>query len=425
LNKSTTRALQSRIPIEWAEANTSGTTVTVIFRLTTYHDSTQIGDTLIYTKSVLIPESVKPTCSLSIIDATNIYNNFSKYIEKASKFAITVDPTLAYGSEIVSYEINANGQTYTQENATVTTDFIARKGTNTITATVTDGRGRSGTTTMDIDVAEYPAPKINSLKVLRCKSLTDGTEDMTGGFAQVKFTASVDNLLNGNTPKYTIEYKKSNESEYTTVPLNSLTGNYSITDETYRFAAADNSPYIVRLIVDDGTAQAEKVTRISTAEVLEHWHYSGRGIAFGKIAEQEGLFDIGYLARFLNGLMPIEIVATTNLDTIIAPNNYIGGDIAENAYVHCPISSGPFGLEVIAAGSYEDGGETKYMVKQIFHPHSKASPISYARIYDGSDWGEWNVFGVLTDDQGTLYATQDYVAEQINAAINVALAGEY
>ena len=132
-------------PLSLASQNTTGTSVSVKLEIITISDGTNRG-TNTKTITCSIPSSVKPSCSISVSDAAG----YSVYVKGYSKFKITVNPTLAYGSEIASYSVKANGATY--ETASVTTSVLASSGTLTITATVKDKRGRTGTATKTVTV---------------------------------------------------------------------------------------------------------------------------------------------------------------------------------------------------------------------------------------------------------------------------------
>jgi len=378
VENSTETSVKFVLPVSLAAQNTTGTTVSVTFSIETLYNNRTIGRGKTYERTFNIPESVKPYGEISVSDVTGVFAKFNKYIEKASKWAIEVIPMIAYGSEIVSCEITANGAIYA--GVTATTDKLI-KGKQEIKAIVTDQRGRIGTISVEIEVFEYPVPQINSLKVLRCKSLEDGTEDITGGFAQVTFTASVEDLTIGNTPTYTLEYRKSSDSDYTRIEFDEYTGDYSVT-ANYRFEAEDTSPYIVRLTVEDGIARSVKTTVISIAEVLEHWHFSGRGISFGKIATDAGVFDVGYLLRPFGGFLPNTLDYETDFNNLKIPNIYVGEISDKTAYSNCPITSGSFGLEVVAVGI---NGE----VKQVLTVNNKTASIVYVRVYDKDGWGDW------------------------------------
>ena len=117
----------------------------------TYNGSTHIG-----TKSCTfiadVPASVKPSCKITVSEGTS----YGAYIKGFSTLKVTITPTTTYGSAIASYKSVLNGTTYTASS--FTTGVLTVLGTNTLTATVTDQRGRSGTASITINVIEHSQP---------------------------------------------------------------------------------------------------------------------------------------------------------------------------------------------------------------------------------------------------------------------------
>jgi hypothetical protein len=67
--KSTSTSISFTPPIAWSSQNTTGTSVSVKYTITTYSGSTSVGSNS-YTVSCVIPSSVKPSCSLTVSDPT-------------------------------------------------------------------------------------------------------------------------------------------------------------------------------------------------------------------------------------------------------------------------------------------------------------------------------------------------------------------
>lgn len=143
-------------PEQLARQNTTGTSVSVKLTITTYSGDKNIGS---YSKTITcaIPDTevFRPSCKITVKDAAG----YSVYIKGKSKFKITVTPTTAWGSDIVSYSVKANGVTYTTN--TVTTGVLASSGSLTITATVKDERGRTAKATKTVTV--YDKSTINNV----------------------------------------------------------------------------------------------------------------------------------------------------------------------------------------------------------------------------------------------------------------------
>ena len=381
-------------PLSDASQNTSGTKVVATYTIITYSGSTSVGSKT-YTLSLNIPTTVKPSCAISVEDDTGLLATYGAYIQGQSKFKVEITPTIAYGSPITAYSSTANGSTYIVSS--FVTEALKSSGTLTISSKVTDQRGRSGTASKTVKVLEWAIPCVTELKVHRCKE--DGTEDINGSFAEVTFSAGVSSLNNQNTAKYVLEYKKSNEETYTRVELRDYNNILEVTDVSYIFAADDGSSYNVRLTVTDTFSSSISVITVSTGAVLMHWHASGKGMGIGKVAELEGVLDIGYLTRFYGGILHPILEPETDLNEVLTPNTYVGANVSHYNYKNCPLTSGTFALEVIGCGEV---GQVK---QKIVYCH-KSICKTYERFYYQSEWGEW----VCTSDfAGTLLYEGDYV----------------
>lgn len=396
--KSTSTSISFTPPISLAKQNTTGTSVTVKYTITSYNDSTSIGSNS-YSKTCSIPASVKPSCSLSVLDASGHYSTYGAYIKGQSKFKIAVTPTLAENSPIKSYSTTANGVTYT--SASFTTGVLTSSGTLSISATVKDARGRSGTASKTATVLDYSTPQITLLKVKRCVSLTDGTEDIGGEFCQVTFSGKVSSLNNKNSAKYKLEYKKTSEDDSKYIPVNfdDLNKVYIVTNQTYIFPADSGSSYDVRVTVTDDITHHTQPTALSTGEVMEHWRADGKGMGFGKIGEVKNGADFGWKIKANEGFINILLPPETDLNNITVPNIYYGENVSTYNYINCPVTSGTFDIEVRSAG--DDG-----QLHQILTVCSKTNPIKYERFYYTSAWGEWLLvptFAQMTRIFGSAY----------------------
>lgn len=372
--KSTNNSISFTPPLDWAKQNTTGTSVSVTYTITTYNGNTSVGSNT-YTKTCSIPDSVKPSCEVSVSDATDYYSTYGAYVKGYSKFKITVTPTLAYNSAITSYKVTANGATYTF--ASFTTDVLKVSGDEvTISATVTDKRGRtSSAATKKVKVLDYSPPIISTLKVGRCND--DGTANDQGEHVKVTFDYTYSTLNGKNAIKScTLQYKKSSDTNYTPA------AGFDPSSKTYKFAADSGSSYDVLLTVEDNLGKTSKSTSASTAFTIRHLKANGRGVAFGKISELDDVFDIGFATRFTGGLLYPVLEPDTDLNDIRTPNLYVGANVSSNNYANCPLTSGTFTLEVLSAG---DAGQVLQRLTRCY----KLEPTVYERFYYSGSWGEW------------------------------------
>ena len=375
-------------PLSLANQNTTGSSVTIKFTLDTYSGSTKIG-TNTYSKTFTIPASVKPSCSIEVSDPTGLLGTYGGYIQNVSKFAVKVTAEASYGAAISTYKTTANGSTYV--NSSFTTDILTASGNVSISTTVTDKRGRTGTASKSVTVLAYSLPKITALSVHRCDA--NGTRNDKGEYVIVNFNASVTSVSGKNTPTYTLQYKKTSDSNYTTVQLTNYSSNYSVSNGSYIFAADSGASYNVILSVTDKISSDSKTTTASTGFTLMHWLASGLGMGIGKIAELTNVLDIAFKTRFYGGILPVMLESGTDLNSVTTPNVYLLK--SGNSYVNTPVTGGTIRFEVF-------GTDTALM--QRFSIISKTNPRTYERAYYSDGWGEWT-HAVPNFDSGWQYPT--------------------
>lgn len=392
-SKSSSTSISWTPPLTLAKQNTTGTSVSAKFTITTYNGSTSLGSNS-YTKTFTIPASVKPTASLTVSDPTGYLSTYGGYIQGVSKAKVVVTGTGNQGSTIKSYKTSANGKTYTASS--FTTGVLTASGSLTISATVTDSRGRTGTASTKITSLAYASPKISKLSVARCTST--GAKSDKGDHILVTFSGSVSSLSNKNTASYIVEYKKSLSSTYTSTTVSSLNNSYTVTDATYIFPAETGSSYDVRLTITDAFSSTSNATKASSAFTLMSWLNSGLGMAIGKVAELPYVLDIGLRTRFAGGILHPVIEPETDLDTVRVPNTYVGANTTKYNYANCPIDTGTFTLEVVSMGDSKQ-------VKQRLTSCDKTDARTFERIYYQQTWGDWFC---VSDYAGTLLWSGGY-----------------
>lgn len=376
-------------PISLAKQNTYGTTVTVTLYLDTYVTTGAFVGTTSYNVDYAIPASVKPSCTISVTDAAGYADTYG-YLPGYSRFNVVITPTTSYGSAIASYSTTVNGKTFT--TSSFTTDAPETSGDVTITATVKDNRGRTGTASITIWVEDYYRCVISKLAANRCSA--DGTDNPEGEYIKVTFSGFISELL-GDRAAWTLYWKKAADSNWDDeINLDNagIAGLDSITasDATYVLPVADGAnSYDIKLGITDSISSATRVVTVSTAFSLMEYNIDKKAVAFGKQIEEENLFDVGLQARFMGGLKPPVLEPETDLNEVRTPNTYTGANISSYNYANCPVTSGTFTLIVESCG--EDG-----QVKQTYVSCSKYKPERYSRFYYQGSWGDW--FWANTDE---------------------------
>lgn len=274
------------IPTSWINAMPSATSGTAKVTVTTYSDGTKIGSAVSKNFTVTVPASVVPTISsVAVADTTTNQATYGNMVQGKSKPKFTITAAGAYSSTITAYKTVFESKTYT--GATPTASAITGSGTVTAKITVTDSRGRTASVDKSWTVVAYTAPKITSFQGFRC--LADGTENYEGTYLNAAVKYSVSPVNDKNTATYTLEYKLSADTTWTSLASGSA---YSLSENIIsakEILSVDYS-YDIRLSVTDAFTTVRSIIDIPTAFTLLDFNASGRGLAFGKVSEKtEGI----------------------------------------------------------------------------------------------------------------------------------------
>lgn len=302
--------------LKLAEGAPNGTNVYCEFTLTTNNGNTVIGSTK---KSVrlAIPNSVVPTCSMSLSDAKGYKDTYGGYIQGQSVLHVVINGSGIFGSSISSYSASANGTRYISQ--TFDTAPLKTAGSNTITVGVKDSRGRSASASSAITVIPYSVPNIISFSVNRCNA--DGTENDSGVYAKITYKYSVTDLSNKNTFTVSLNYKKTTDSQWTSITITPIEPLYNVSGSNI-IAVDDAHSYDISLVVTDAFTSASQSTALSTGYCLYHVRASGKGITLGGIAEDDG-FNVKMPAHFHNGLREdIPIAESGDCNNFTTGGNY-------------------------------------------------------------------------------------------------------
>ena len=277
------------VPLEFMNDIPAATSASGRIYVDTYNGSTKVGTK--YTGfTVTVPASVKPTCTVQVLDATSTQETYGSLVKGLSKLYVKTRGYTAYSSPIASYNVTANGIRYTSEE--ITTGVLSAAGTTTVSATVKDKRGRtSAAASASFTVLDYNKPTVSALSVRRCNE--DGTANDRGEYVKITFSAAVTSLGGKNNALYKLFYKKTTESGWTQVNLTDLTNQYSVSGYEYIFLADGSSSYDVEATAEDRHYTASRSTSASTASMLMNFGADGKSIGILKAAEKPGALDLG------------------------------------------------------------------------------------------------------------------------------------
>lgn len=414
--------------------DTSGTMTAT---LTTYNSSeTKIGSSSSKTFTVTIPSGVKPSIGSMILNPYNIttVDGASRNILVKDKNKMEVkaedadeNPTCTpgNGSSIKNYKFEVlSGSTViatkTTTSSSVTFDPFSSTGTLKFRLTVTDDRGRSNSNSGNEPTwtcNAYAPPSFSSFTAYRCNS--SGTADDNGTYIKYDLKVNYSSVDSTNKSTVKIYYKKSADSSWTTAKD-------ALTNSTTKSAAAiikntsgtnitfdASSTYMVYATVTDnynGSVKSSSVTVFGASRIF-NIRKNGTGIALGKMAESNNLFECKWPAKFdskveiigsvtvpgddgsgpiINGYSVGTLGVGKNIPSDDDLNNYITPGVyrSTGATVSETLSNTPFtaaGFKLVV----EYIASTSYLIQTLIPRLTNCA--YYKRYYNGT-WYDWRAF---------------------------------
>lgn len=270
-------------PVGWADALPNANRGTATYKISTYSGTTAIGSKT-YTKTMYVPSLPPKITGVSASEAVSgLAEKFGAFIQGKSKLNISTQAEGQYAATIKSVVTEAEGSTYSGSSAV--TKEIEGSGQVDYRVTVTDSRGKSTTQNGSVNVLAYSNPTISKFEAVRCGE--NGEEKDDGTRIKIYPYFEITTLENKNDNGYEISYRKIGEEQWTVL----ISGNSYMNSEpviTDSIFDTDH-PYALKLTVSDYFTSVSQVIDIPTAFTLVDYHHSGKGMAIGKVAQDEGM----------------------------------------------------------------------------------------------------------------------------------------
>ena len=281
------------IPLTLADDLPNSTSGACVITCITYNGSSEIGrKTLAMTLNV--PASVKPVVNNIVVsEATSgLASKFGAYVQGHSKLKVVTTASGSYSSTIKSYSVKISGKTY--NGSTITSDAILTSGSVAVDVTVTDSRGRTATSTVNVTVLAYSHPTITALTAQRCDS--NGTINDDGEYVKLSYAFDITTLGNKNDKSYTLAYKLKSAADFTNLTSGS---DYSVnTSYIPSTVFSGDEAYDFRLTVSDYFNEISFDSDVPTAFTLMDFLASGNGMAIGKVANKANTLEIALDVEF-------------------------------------------------------------------------------------------------------------------------------
>lgn len=291
------------------------------------------GGTLIGTKSVTftlnISSDIVPSISKVLISGAGDVH-LAVFVQNYSKVKIDTTASGTYGSTIKSISVEFDGVTYS--GASVTSGIQYTSGTKSVKVTVTDSRGKTATWTGNVTILAYLPPKITKLEAHRCDANGNLKDD--GKYVKISYAYETTHLNNQN--QISLKIATDTTAFINQSPVDYERNTSMVTSAVFEI---DKSYDIVMTLKDEFQSNTAR-TYVPTDKTIFDVLASGNGIAFGKVAETDNLFDVAFDARFRKpvtfyqdtnwiNLTLASSWATYNSDASNTPRYKVSGNIVE------------------------------------------------------------------------------------------------
>lgn len=293
------------IPTGWSAQMPSSTSKTASVKIQTYSDSsynTSIGSAITKNFTVTVPNNstYNPTVSLTTTLGNATRLGSSTYVQGKTKVTLSATGGAKANAKIKSYVFKRASTTLKTVTSTSTSASTSETtnttGSVTYSVTITDSRGRTATASKTITVNAYSNPTLTINNYYR--SDQDGTKNTTSGtYFYIKATFSSTTAGGNSITASTVKYKLPSDSSWRdsanlTSGTGVVLGNGTIdTDKNY--------DVYVSITDKVGTVVSKKLT-IPTIFVTMDFKAGGTGVAIGKIAETDSLFDVAMNMRVVS-----------------------------------------------------------------------------------------------------------------------------
>lgn len=317
------------VPKDWARYLPNQSDRLTI-KVTTYAGGTAIGSKTVTPLKINPTSDMAPVIRIQLTDENRYKDRFGGFVKGQSRIRAKVIEQLYLGATVQSRSLYLNGITYqTSEQVSE----VISSAYQSVKATVTDSRGLTSTKYETPTIFDWEAPKIEEFTLNRCQA--NGTLDNEGSYIKLAYKVSLSSLNNRNTRSMRYGLKKQSETSYTykNVTLDKYVKNGEII-----IPASGEYSWDVTLEVTDAFTSSSVNGQIGTSSVLMDFHYSGRGMAIGKVSEHVDCLELSpkwklkiggkwldeYIKQIMLTLYPVGAVYLSFNAT--NPGTFIGGN---------------------------------------------------------------------------------------------------
>lgn len=259
------------IDIETAKQFPNSVSGTMQLCLRTFNGTTQIGSDVYKDVTVYVPDY---TIRIDNISLTGNGLCNGAYVQGKSTVTVKITASTSYGATIQAYLSIVDSKLYNGQSFTTS---ALSSGTKNIFVSISDSRGKYAEAYNPEPLVVYPyaIPVISEFLLERQSDGTTVLAHLKGEVAPVG---------NSNTKSFSVTLNDVTQSV--------STDEYTVdTTLTFTDVPTDSTLIATAKIADYYTSVSKDVT-LPTVAVTMDFHHSGTGIAMGKVAEHEKMFEI-------------------------------------------------------------------------------------------------------------------------------------
>lgn len=292
------------VPLEWCSQIPDAVETIGTVSVTSYVDGEEIG---VETEQIQlsVPASIKPNPGSLGYTVDNVFNlpitnrGIRVYLSGQSG---------VYGSTIKNYILSGDGYTSIGQNLSIDSlqvgDIQSGQRIATFTANVTDSRGRTVSTTLDVTIYEWDMPFFSELEYYRCNS--SGEKSESGHYIRVR----------GKYECYSVNGQ--NELQPCTIKIverstgTEISGG-NLAQDTPKIVGngllKDDEEYALQLTLTDKMLSVVREHSIYSVAFVIHFRNGGTGVAFGQAATEDDTVRVNPVWHFIVG-DDIDVAAT-------------------------------------------------------------------------------------------------------------------
>ena len=361
-------------PASWMDYIPNATSAACTITCTTYSGNTAVGTSSISVTLSVTGVNPAPTLATAEPSGQTHVSKYGHMVQGKSRVQVTVTPGTKRSATVASVSVTANGATTAVSGTpyVMTTSALKNSGSNTITATVRDSRGLSGSGTATIaGVLAYSAPSL-TISVHRCDN--DLTANDDGTYMKITYSATITALNNANakTIAYRTKMSGGSWSGWTSSTLGSYTASGDLGPIDISAGIANGASYDVECKVTDDFGTVTRSTTLSTMPVTMDLNEYGDGIAFGKVSTVRKTVDVGSwgaIGRVLGlGQARSGIASGEYLSDYVEPGVYrISNNTNAQGIPDCPSSYAGTLRVWISNGQSKNPGDSDYYLLQEYN----------------------------------------------------------